>query len=67
MSLLIFDILAFLEARKRGNWALVLLVLPILLPMLISFALVPGYVLPFLGQVLVWSAMGDPDYPRPPA
>ena len=66
MSLPIFDVIAFLEPLTRGNWALGLLVLPILLPMLISFALVLGYALLFLGQVLVSSAMGDPDHPRWP-
>jgi len=66
MSLPIFDVIAFMEPLTRGNWALGLLVLPILLPMLISFALVLGYVLLFLGQVLVSSAMGDPDHPRWP-
>ncbi len=43
MSLPIFDVLAFVEPLTRGNWALGLLVLPILLPMLISFALVLGW------------------------
>jgi hypothetical protein len=66
MSLPIFDVIAFLEPLTRGNWALGLLVLPIFLPMLISFALVFGYALLFLGQILVSSAMGDPDHPRWP-
>ncbi len=66
LSLPIFDIIAILEPLTRGNWALGLLALPILLPLLITFSLTVGYGLLFMGQILVASALGEPDHPRWP-
>src|SRR6516225_5637467 len=48
LSLPIFDLIAFIVLSKR-DWALGLLVLPVFLPLMCSFAMVFGYVLLFLG------------------
>ena len=65
LSLPIFDFIAFLDQAK-SHWALGLAVLPIFLPLMFSFAMTLGYVLLFLGYVLVASAMGENDHPRWP-
>ncbi len=65
-SLPIFDVISIIDPFNRGNWAIGLLVLPILVPMLFSFAMVFGYVLVYFGHLFVASAMGEPDHPRWP-
>ncbi len=65
LSLPIFDFIAFLDQTK-SNWALGLAVLPVFLPLMFSFVMTLGYVLLFLGYVLVSSAMGENDHPRWP-
>src|SRR5581483_5118322 len=65
LSLPVFDVIDMFFDEK--NWALGLLVLPIFLPLLFSFAMTLGYVLLVLGQMLVASAMGEDDHPRWPA
>jgi hypothetical protein len=65
LSLPVFDFIAMLEATKR-DWALGLLILPIFIPLLFSFAMIAGYVLLFLGHILVASAVGENDHPRWP-
>lgn len=65
-SLPLFDVISVVDPFNRGNWALGLLVLPILLPMLFSFAMVFGYALVFFGHLFVASALGEPDHPRWP-
>ena len=67
LSLPIFDWIAIIDPLAKGNWALGLLVLPIFLPLILSFAMTLGYVLLCLGQVLVVSALGEDDHPRWPA
>ena len=42
------------------------MVLPVFIPLMFSFAMTLGYVLMFLGHVLVASAMGENDHPRWP-
>jgi hypothetical protein len=66
LSLPVFDVIAIIDPFNKGNWALGLLVLPIFLPLLFSFAMTLGYVLLFLGQMLVASALGEDDHPRWP-
>lgn len=66
LSLPVFDVIAVLEPYTKGDWKLGLLVLPIFLPLLFSFVMTVGYVLLFLGEVLVASAMGEMDHPRWP-
>jgi hypothetical protein len=66
LSLPIFDVIAILEPLSRGDWALGLLALPILLPLLSVFALVLGYSLLVFGQMFVASALGEPDHPSWP-
>jgi len=65
LSLPIFDIIAVLEPLK-GDWALGLLVVPVLVPVVFSFSMTLGYALLFLGHVLVSSALGENDHPRWP-
>jgi hypothetical protein len=65
-SLPTFDVISIIDPFNRGNWALGLLVLPIFLPMMFSFAMVLGYALLFFGQMFVASALGEPDHPRWP-
>ncbi len=65
LSLPIFDFIAYLEQTK-SHWALGLMVLPVFLPVMFSFVMTLGYVLLFLGYMLVASAMGENDHPRWP-
>jgi hypothetical protein len=66
LSLPIFDVVAILEPITRGDWALGLLALPILSPLILVFSLVFGYALMFFGQMFVASALGEPEHPRWP-
>src|SRR5262249_53013012 len=50
----------------KGDWALGLLVVPVLVPMVFSFVMTFGYALLFLGHMLVASALGENDHPRWP-
>ncbi len=65
-SLPIFDIIAVLQPLTKSDWALGLLVVPVLIPVLFSFSMTFGYALLFLGHVLVSSALGEIDHPRWP-
>jgi hypothetical protein len=65
-SLPIFDIIAYLEPMEKRHWALGLLVVPVLVPVIFSFAMTFGYALLFLGHVLVSSSLGELDHPRWP-
>lgn len=65
LSLPIFDFIAFLQPLTKSDWALGLAILPIFLPLMFRFAMTLGYVLLFLGYVLVASAMGENDHPPP--
>ena len=65
LSLPIFDIIAMMQPLK-SHWALGLLIVPVLVPVLFSFAMTFGYALLFLGHVLVSSALGEIDHPRWP-
>jgi hypothetical protein len=66
LSLPVFDVIAWLQPMTKGDWALGLLIVPIMIPMLFSFAMTFGYALLFLGHVLVSSALGENDHPRWP-
>jgi hypothetical protein len=65
-SLPVFDVISIIDPFHRGNWAIGLLVLPIFLPLMFSFAMVLGYALVCFGQMFVASALGEPDHPRWP-
>jgi hypothetical protein len=65
LSLPIFDIIAVIEPLKK-DWALGLMVVPVMVPVIFSFSMVFGYALVFLGHVLVSSALGENDHPRWP-
>jgi hypothetical protein len=65
-SLPIFDIIAHLEPIAKKDWALGLLVVPVLVPVIFSFSMTFGYALLFLGHVLVSSSLGEIDHPRWP-
>jgi hypothetical protein len=66
LSLPVYDVISYLSPMTRGDWALGLLILPVMLPMLFSFAMTFGYSLLFLGHVLVASSLGENDHPRWP-
>lgn len=66
LSLPVFDFIAILQPLTKGDWKLGLMVVPIFIPLLFSFAMTFGYVLLFLGHVLVASAMGENEHPRWP-
>jgi hypothetical protein len=66
LSLPVYDVVSFLQPISKKDWALGLLVMPVMLPMLFSFAMTFGYVLLFLGHMLVASSLGENDHPRWP-
>jgi hypothetical protein len=66
LSLPIFDIVAVMQPLTKSDWALGLLIVPVLIPVLFSFSMTLGYALLFLGHVLVSSALGEIDHPRWP-
>lgn len=66
LSLPVYDVISFLSPMTRGDWALGLLIVPIMMPMLFSFAMTFGYALLFLGHILVASSLGENDHPRWP-
>ena len=66
LSLPIFDIIAVMHPLTKSDWALGLLIVPVLIPVLFSFAMMFGYALLFFGHVLVSSALGEIDHPRWP-
>jgi hypothetical protein len=66
LSLPIFDIIAVLQPITKGNWKLGLLVVPVMIPVGFSFAMVFGYAIVFLGHVLVASSLGENDHPSWP-
>ena len=66
LSLPVFDVISVLQPMTKGDWALGLLIVPVMTPMLFSFAMTFGYALLFLGHMLVASALGENDHPRWP-
>jgi hypothetical protein len=66
LSLPVYDVIAFLHPITKRDWALGLLIMPVMMPMLFSFAMTFGYVLLFLGHMLVASSLGENDHPRWP-
>ncbi len=66
LSLPVFDVVAVLSPLDKSHWALGLLVVPVMVPMTFSFFMVFGYVLHFLGHMLVSSTFGENDHPRWP-
>jgi hypothetical protein len=66
LSLPVFDFIAVLEPMTKSDWALGLVVVPVFIPMMFSFASIVSYMLIFLGRVLVASALGENDHPRWP-
>jgi hypothetical protein len=63
LTLPIFDVIAILEPLTRGEFALGLLALPILAPLMTVFALVLGYCLIVFGHMFVASSLGEPEHP----
>ena len=66
LSLPIFDLISVLEPLTKKDWALGLMVVPVMVPVVFSFSMVFGYALVFLGHLLVSSALGENDHPRWP-
>jgi hypothetical protein len=66
LSLPVYDVISFLQPLTKGDWELGLLIVPVMMPMLFSFAMIFGYALLFLGHVLVASSLGENDHPRWP-
>jgi hypothetical protein len=66
LSLPVFDVISVLQPMTKGDWALGLLIVPVMAPMLFSFVMTFGYALLFLGHMLVASALGENDHPRWP-
>lgn len=66
LSLPIFDVIAVLQPLTKSNWALGLLIVPVIVPLAFSFSMTFGYALLFLGHVLVSSSLGENDHPRWP-
>jgi hypothetical protein len=62
MSVPIFDVVAALWPHGKFN-ALALIIIPLTMPLLISFSFVVGYIALFLGQVLVANTLGESDHP----
>jgi hypothetical protein len=63
LSLPIFDIIAVLQPLTKSNWALGLMIVPVMIPVLFSFLMIFGYAIVFLGHVLVASSLGENDHP----
>jgi hypothetical protein len=66
LSLPVFDVISVLQPMTKGDWALGMLIVPVMAPMIFSFAMTFGYALLFLGHMLVSSALGENDHPRWP-
>lgn len=66
LSLPIFDLISYLEPATKADWALGLVIVPIMLPMVFSFLMTFGYALMFLGHMLVASSLGENEHPRWP-
>ncbi len=67
MSVPVFDVLLFFRSGPRGGFnPLALLVLPVALPLILSFMMTFGYVLLYLGRILTDAAMGRRAHPRYP-
>jgi hypothetical protein len=64
-SLPIFDVIAVLQPLK-ADWRLGLMVVPVMIPVIFSFAMTFGYAIVFLGHVLVSSSLGENDHPNWP-
>jgi hypothetical protein len=64
-SLPIFDVIAVLQPLK-ADWRLGLMVVPVMIPVIFSFAMTFGYAIVFLGHVLVSSSLGENDHPTWP-
>lgn len=67
MSIPVFDILPLFRSAPGGGFnALAILVIPLSLPLIVSFSMLFGYILLYFGRVLVNSSMGRDDHPRYP-
>ena len=51
-------IIAVLQPLTKGNWELGLMVVPVMIPVVFSFAMIFGYAIVFLGHVLVVELAG---------
>jgi hypothetical protein len=67
MSVPVFDVLRFAFPADRVFNPIAMIIVPLTLPLVIGFVLFFGYILLFLGRVLVSSSMGEVDHPRWPA
>ena len=63
LSLPIFDIIAVLQPLTKANWALGLMIVPVMIPVIFSFLMIFGYGIVFLGHMLVASSLGENDHP----
>jgi hypothetical protein len=66
MTLPVIDLFR-LVSDKNALAPLVLLLMPVALPLIASFALLAGFVMLFYGRVLAASAFGEDDHPRWPS
>ena len=66
LSLPVFDVISVLQPMTKADWALGMLIVPVMAPMIFSFAMTFGYALLFLGHMLVSTALGENDHPRWP-
>ncbi|CAN5890056.1 hypothetical protein BH23PLA1_BH23PLA1_05630 [soil metagenome] len=67
LSVPVFDVVLLFQSGPRGGFnPLALMILPIATPLIISFVMIFGYALLYLGRVLTSSAMGETEHPRFP-
>ncbi len=66
MTLPVIDLFAVIPERNALT-PLLLILVPMALPLIVSFALLMGYILLFFGRILMASAFGEDDHPRWPA
>lgn len=67
MSVPVFDVIRYMFPVDRTFNPIALVIVPLTLPLAIGFTLFFGYILLFLGRVLVSSALGEVEHPRWPA
>lgn len=66
LSVPIFDLLRFVFPADRSFNPIAVVIVPLTMPLVLGFLLFFGYILLFLGRVLVSSAIGQEEHPRWP-
>ncbi|MFO0956704.1 MAG: hypothetical protein U0800_04455 [Isosphaeraceae bacterium] len=66
LSVPIFDLLRFVFPADRTFNPIAVVIVPLTMPLVLGFLLFFGYILLFLGRVLVSSAIGQEEHPRWP-